>query len=224
MKNDVVAFDLDDTLYKEKDYLLSAFGEIAEWIEQRYSKKNILPFMKTVWSEQKDVFSALIDYWNLPVRKDELLAMYRNHKPNIHLDISTQNLLDSLASQCVLGIITDGRSITQWNKIRALNLHNWMKKEDIIISEEFGSEKPSLNNFLYFQHRYPHMQYFYVGDNTKKDFLAPNILGWETICLLDNGENIHKQYFELNAKYLPKHSINDIRLLLDVINSRVYIE
>lgn len=215
--NKVVVFDLDDTLYKERDYVFSAFAEIADWIERSYAVKDVFPFMKNARKEQKDVFSALIDYGNLPIPKNDLLNMYRGHRPNIHLDADTRILLEDLSSQYILGLITDGRSISQWNKIYALNLLNWMQKENIIISEEFGSEKPSLDNYVYFQQKYPYAQYVYVGDNTDKDFLAPNILGWETVCLLDNGENIHKQRFNLDAKYLPIHYIDNIRQLSDII-------
>lgn len=217
MKSNVIVFDLDDTLYKEKDFLLSAFKEIANWIEITYSVKDVFSFMLNIWNEGKDVFSTLIGYWNLPIQKGELLAMYRRHKPNINLDTETQELLENLVSQSLLGLITDGRSITQWNKIHALNLQNWMQKGDIVISEEFGSEKPSLDNFIYFQHRYPHARYIYVGDNTAKDFLAPNILGWETVCLLDNGENIHKQHFGLDKRYLPKYCIGNIKYCLTLL-------
>ena len=44
-----------------------------------------------------------------------------------------------------------------------------------------------------------------MGDNLKKDFLTPNRLGWQTVCLRDDGRNIHKQdgegvTEEMNAK------------------------
>ena len=51
-----------------------------------------------------------------------------------------------------LGIISDGRSRTQRNKLRALGL-DWI--EDVVISEEFGSEKPCEANYLYFEKKYP---------------------------------------------------------------------
>lgn len=47
---------------------------------------------------------------------------------------------------------------------------------------------------MYFMERYLKCHDFtYVGDNVKKDFIAPNVLGWTTICLKDDGRNIHKQ-------------------------------
>lgn len=220
MTNKVIVFDLDDTLYKEKDFLCSAYKEIADRIERTYSLEQVFPFMMTAWSKRKDVFAMLIAHWNLPIKKDELLDMYRKHKPNIRIEVHIQSLLERLALRYKLGLITDGRSVTQRNKIQALHIGNWIKERNIVISEEFGSEKPSLNNYIYFQHKYPDAQYVYVGDNPAKDFLAPNILGWKTVCLLDNGENIHKQRFDLDTRFLPKYCIKSIESLSDIINNK----
>ena len=35
-RNKVIVFDLDDTLYKEIDYLKSAYHEIADWFRDHY--------------------------------------------------------------------------------------------------------------------------------------------------------------------------------------------
>ena len=40
-KSRVVVFDLDDTLYKEQDYLLSAYREMASKIESRYALEGV---------------------------------------------------------------------------------------------------------------------------------------------------------------------------------------
>lgn len=36
MKRKIIVFDLDDTLYKEVDFLKSAYQEIASWLEDTY--------------------------------------------------------------------------------------------------------------------------------------------------------------------------------------------
>ena len=109
-------------------------------------------------------------------------------------------------------IITDGRSISQNNKIKALGLSHLA--QNIIISEETGYEKPHVNNFKIIEKIYPDKKLLYVADNTSKDFLAPNTLKWDTVCLLDNGQNIHKQNFDLQIKYLPKIKINYLKELI----------
>ena len=58
---------------------------------------------------------------------------------------------------------------------------------------------------------------FYVADNTKKDFIGPNRLGWTSICILDKGNNIHPQNFDIEESYLPRHRIKVLKELLHYI-------
>ena len=104
-------------------------------------------------------------------------------------------------------LITDRHSVTQRNKIKALNIDTLF--DLIIISEEFGSEKPNPKNFEAFN-KFNTIEKYYIGDNTSKDFIAPNALGWTTICLPDNGNNIHMQDFNKELIYLPKIKIHNL--------------
>ena len=69
----------------------------------------------------------------------------------------------------------------------------------------------------YEQHPDTELSFFYVGDNTEKDFVAPNELGWTSVCLLDDGQNIHEQVFNVENIKLPKKSISNISELIDII-------
>ena len=60
MKNKIFVFDLDDTLYKEIDFLYSAYREIARWVELKFSLKDIYSFMLRAYENKSDVFSLLI--------------------------------------------------------------------------------------------------------------------------------------------------------------------
>ena len=90
-----------------------------------------------------------------------------------------------------------------------------INKGRAVISEDFGSEKPALANFEYFMKRYPGCSDFtYVGDNPDKDFIAPNTLGWETICLRDDGRNIHKQEFSVvSDEAMPNKMVMNISMI-----------
>ena len=215
----VVVFDLDDTLYKEIDFLKSAFREIADYLRDQYGIIELLPEMLRYFEEKKDVFQELINLYRIPIEKQFLIDMYRNHFPQIQLDDDTTFVLDRLKSNpdILLGLITDGRLISQMNTIKALGLDQYIKEESIIISGFWQRQKP--DEFLYslIEEQYPNCCYMYVGDNIEKDFFAPNQKGWETVCLLDNGRNIHKQDFNLDASYLPKRKISNIRELLSIV-------
>lgn len=202
----VICFDLDDTLYKEIDYLKSAYREIAEYAAGQCTgcsdSVNILAIkaynrMLDAYREGQNAFEELNLFLGLVLPVSDYLYIYRNHKPKIALPEDAVRTLDALKAEGVrLGLITDGRSIQQRNKIEALGLSGWIDEKDMVISEEFGSEKPALANYEYFMKRYPKCHDFtYVGDNLNKDFIAPNSLGWMTICLRDDGRNIHRQEF-----------------------------
>jgi putative hydrolase of the HAD superfamily len=212
----VIVFDLDDTLYKEIDFLKSAFRFIAQNIEHQHNLSGIFDFMMTCRSDNKNVYEEINQHFSLNISKEIFLQQYRNHFPDIQLDKETAETLQILANagNSVLGIITDGRKITQTNKIKALGLEKWFSNGNIIISETFGSEKPAERNYLYFQQKYPDATFYYIGDNTEKDFIAPNNLGWETVCLLGNGQNIHKQNFDLSEEFLPKYKMEKLKELL----------
>ncbi len=212
-----MVFDLDDTLYKECLFLQSAYRAIAADVESRYGLQGVYGQMLTWWQQGGNVFENLMTAWHLPLTVGELLQQYRSHRPQIALDRDVRLMLSRLADSAVLGLITDGRSVTQRHKIEALGLSEWMKASDMLISEETGYEKPSEVPFRHFMDAYPSCSYYYIGDNPQKDFVAPNRLGWSTACLLDDGRHIHQQDFNQPQPMLPKHTISHIAELDNII-------
>lgn len=218
-----VAFDLDDTLYKEIDFLRSAYREIASKIKTETNLHHIYENMMQDYDTGKDVFQNLVAQMSGCITKERLLEIYRNHIPDISLNHDAKACLDALYKAGIpMGIITDGRSLTQRNKMRALGLEKWISEDNWIISEEINSEKPNLQNYLVVEQKYPDYHYIYVGNNPKKDFKGANELGWTTICLLDSGEEIHPQNFQLEEIYLPQIkivSLIEINVLIDRKNA-----
>lgn len=208
-RTQVVVFDLDDTLCKEIDFLHSAFREIAATADPE-NAGTLFAEMLEMRSRGENVFEKLSERFGISV--SDLLKRYREHVPAIQLSPDARLTLETLRSRgVVLGLITDGRSLTQRNKIRALGVDEFIPDENIVISEEFGSEKPSTANYEFFMKKYPDAEFCYVGDNPKKDFVAPNALGWKTVCVLDDGRNIHPQKFEnVPGNFLPKQMIGEL--------------
>lgn len=199
---------MDDTLYKEIDFLKSAYREISLFLETEYSLSGIYSEMLRYYIDGSDVFQTIIDEHHLPLDKTELIQKYRNHKPDICLEEETRETLKALKGlSYILGLITDGRTGSQLSKIHALGLKEFMREDDILISSAIGFEKPSEYAFRLMEERHKGCDFVYVGDNLLKDFLAPNRLGWKTVCLLDDGRNIHKQDFGLPEEYLPQLSV-----------------
>lgn len=203
-------FDFDDTLFSEVDFLKSAYRHIASKLPVS-TNGSIYEEMLRRYEKKENVFKWLADqYLEImpPVTVEWLLKEYREHLPVIKLSVETGLFLKKLADLSIpAGLITDGRSITQRNKLKALGLENYFA--DIIISEEFGSEKPDERNYLYFSSKYPGREFYFFGDNTKKDFIVPARLGWSTVCLKDAGTNIHKQ--DLNTQPVPDFIIGSFK-------------
>lgn len=214
----VIIFDLDDTLYKEIDFVQSAFREISGWLEGTYAIEGVYEVMIKTFHQGLNVFSMINHDYSLQIELEEYLCRYRNHVPRIKLEKEIATVLTMLSEKaCKLGILTDGRRITQNNKINSLELSRYISNDNYIISEIFGHSKPSLEGYQYFSQKWDRANYYYVGDNTSKDFIAPNKLGWNTVCLLDDGRNIHKQDFSLPINQLPKQTIQEMVNLLHLI-------
>ena len=212
--NSHIVFDLDDTLYKEIDFVKSAYLYINQYLKKIYGEdfsQHIENCLKNKINFYDIIDSKLNHNQIFPIEK--YLELYRFHPPDINLSDDTVDFINKLLNLNIeFSIITDGRSISQRNKISALGLNSLVK--NIIISEETGFEKPHSNNFKILNRIYTDTKLIYIADNTSKDFSAPNNLKWDTICLLDNGRNIHKQNFDLEFNFLPKLKITTFKELI----------
>lgn len=209
-------FDLDDTLYKEADFLRSGLLSVAARINELYGKDISADIIEWQNKGEKDIFLKVCQTLNLSNNvKEALLWHYRLHKPDISLSEETKEILHWLQEHSQgVAILTDGRSITQRAKLLQLGL-------DYIpayISEEYSSEKPELLRFEYIMNAHPAKNYVYVGDNPKKDFFAPKKLGWQTVGLKGDERNIHSQELSGLAKvYLPDLWVETISKLKSYI-------
>lgn len=161
--------------------------------------------MFSLYRCSENVFDFLAEAYHCD--KTELISTYRNHQPDISLSPGTRALLKNIKGKSgKLGLITDGRSQTQRAKLEALGIQDLFDK--IIISEELGSEKPAKRNYMVIEEAFPDHSYCYIADNIRKDFIAPNQLGWDTVCLLDNGLNIHHDaHLYMSPEHLPQQFV-----------------
>lgn len=198
----MVVFDLDDTLYKETDYVASGIRAIAKEVDNNglISEQEALDIINSAPDTATgfDLLEARILIANVRsgFNIDKIVAIYRTHTPDIRLSEDTLSALTYLkTAQIKIGIITDGRSLAQRAKIKALGLNRFVADSNIIISGEIGSDKHTAVPFQMIADANPEeTKFIYVGDNPEKDFFWPNNMGWQTIMLRDiNGLNIHQQ-------------------------------
>ncbi|SFT63048.1 putative hydrolase of the HAD superfamily [Lishizhenia tianjinensis] len=191
-KKDIIVFDLDDTLYQELEFVKSGFSFVAKKLEGENSL-TLYCWMLSRFRNNLDVFDHLSQEYAVSV--DQLLNWYRYHNPKISISQSTKALLEYLNERnYLLAVITDGRSKTQRNKLKSLGIDRYFCK--ILISEEVGASKPSSVAYKLIEEEFPNMTYWYIGDNTSKDFTYPIANNWNSILKLDNGTNIHTNSFK----------------------------
>ncbi len=175
-----VIFDLDDTLYGEKEYICDGYRAVAKYIPQVEDAAQKLwnAFVHKKFAIDDVLISEGIYTDEL---KQQCLQIYRQHLPDIHLYEGVQSMLINLRKRgYLLGLITDGRTEGQRAKVKALGLKQYF--DYIIITDELGGteyRKPNAKAFRlmkeYFSVEYAKM--CYVGDNIRKDFVAPEELG-----------------------------------------------
>jgi putative hydrolase of the HAD superfamily len=220
LSSSVVVLDLDDTLYKESAYQISGFREVCHQIERIYGRSVVADLGALLEQGEKDVLAGLCRAAGLHESvKQSLLWVYRLHFPKIELDVLTQRGVAELERRCqCLVILTDGRSITQRLKLKALGLENL----PVYISEEYGDEKPSPNRFQTIMQNLSASQYVYIADNPAKDFIAPNRLGWVTIGIKDAGQNIHPLDMDhLSSEQMPTFWVSDLSEVLRIERSQI---
>jgi len=210
MSSKTIVFDLDDTLALELDYLKSAYEEIAYLVDQANTR--LFAFLLDAYQKKDNPFEQICTLYPQYSVAD-LLQLYRNHVPTYPENPCKSLLVELKANGYKLGLVTDGYSITQRNKLKALGIEDLF--DLVVISEEFGSAKPCEANFAVF-HQFNTDEYYYIADNPAKDFVSPNALGWQTICLIDAGNNIHKQDFTKESLYLPRMTIDTIEQVLSI--------
>lgn len=216
----VVAFDLDDTLFAERDYLHSSYREIASIISGKYGI-DYTTCIETMLDGGFDALISLLDENKIEHEENVMWCVntYRHHKPDITLSPIVKTTLSELKRRgVVIALITDGRIVTQTLKIEGLDLYDYIHPDDISISEAIGADKSQPLPFSRVMQRHPNVrQFVYIGDNPKKDFFHPNALGWKTIGLLDAGDNIHKQAFDIPQEYQPQYWVKNLDEIIPLI-------
>lgn len=197
---EAVIFDLDDTLYPEKEYVKSGFKRISEYFKMPSLEAELWQAFESGGKPIDEVFKThgIMDL------KDKALHVYRFQKPDIHLYDGVKEMLERLCKTHKIGIITDGRPEGQRKKIEVLGLGRIV--DEIIITDELGGieyRKPNPTAFILMQKKFsvPFERMVYVGDNLTKDFKASYELKMSSIFVLcqdgihaNNNINAFKQY------------------------------
>ncbi len=213
-----IYFDIDDTLYDTSGFAKlarkaalnvmiesglpldqkEAYSLLRQIIDEKgsnYSRHfNVLT--KRVFGEEKPILIALgmITYHNV---KFALL------RPFPHT-ISTLMYLKGKGYK--LGVISNGITIKQWEKLIRLSIHHFF--DEVVTSEEVGAEKPDTRIFKEALKRMgcKAKESIMVGDKFNEDILGALEVGMSAILVnstLSRGEKEYIKREELNVKVIP---------------------
>ncbi len=216
----LVVFDLDDTLYSERDYVCSGFAAVARALREGFGIETGTALYDAFDAGSGDPVGDIIRANGLPeTLKPSLLQIYRFHFPDLALPEASAGLLARLNALAVpMAVITDGRSVTQRLKLASLGIRDHFTC--ICVSEEVGAQKPDPAAFLKVMACCPDYTHFvYIADNPRKDFFPANQLGWQTIGVLHDRPGIHSQDAPADARYLPSCWVS---ALTDIIPMKEY--
>lgn len=172
-------FDLDDTIYRETDFLFYAYKQISISLEKRYSVSAVDVFQYLTKTFETAGREKILD--NLQLK----LAIKDNHFTDFCLNILRNTIVHpriepfqyfkdfiNLTCQMQVFIITNGNPSQQKNKMSSIL---WGSKVGIlpIYANEY-SPKPNPASFYYLNEKYQLKDPVYVGDNELDFTFAKN--------------------------------------------------
>lgn len=186
----IYVFDLDDTLYEERQYVKSGYSSVASYLSVTYNLDRDLLFqemMELFSISRNEVFNRLLDNYKLLTKRlvQKCLSVYRHHKPTLELYSDAKLFLEKNSDKSMY-LITDGNKLVQHMKAQSLGLKKYFKK--IMLTSNYGlvHAKPSSYCFMFIsrlENVHP-SEIAYIGDNPNKDFLEIKKLGFKTIRLM----------------------------------------
>jgi putative hydrolase of the HAD superfamily len=219
----VVVFDLDDTLYPEREYVLSGFRAVAGWAADHLG----LP-EDGVYAElaahfeagiRGDTFNRLLTGYGLSDELiPELIRIYRRHTPTLQPFPGIPSLVRELSGVIRLGLVSDGYLEVQQAKFSALGLGGCFSS--VVFSDRWGRPywKPHSRPFqtVLEETGVAPEEAVYVGDNCAKDFLGARRLGMATVwARYSNGDYcVHEPLSPEHAPDFVAHSVEELERLL----------
>jgi len=191
-----VAFDLDDTLFLERDFVRSGFRAVARLLQGRFGMRT--DWFAELWrgfeaGVRGDAFNRVLAGAGLPDDPElvvELVRCYREHRPAIDAPEDVVPALRALGlSPDKVGVVTDGPPEMQQRKFEALALQEFVGH--VIATDRWGLafRKPHPRAFEEFERLAgcSPAECAYVADNPAKDFEAPHTRGWRTVRVRRDG-------------------------------------
>ena len=219
MSSLVLVFDLDDTLYPERQFALSGFAAAGRWAETELGVPGLAADMTHLLDgghlgELFRVALAAKHPGHTPEHLAALIEAYRTHEPQLTLFEDAAWALAHFGATTRLGLITDGTDYVQAKKVGALGIAPHFRQ--IVYTHALGGRGFAKPHPLSYETIEQAMardgdRLVYVGDNPSKDFIVPNRRGWTSVMI----ERPEARRIHAAAKIAdggaPQHTIATLR-------------
>ena len=201
-----VLFDVDDTLYDQtvpfKEAYAQYFGdkppvpaEVIYPVTRKYSDQVYSQAMSgQITMEELYIYRVqkAFEEYNITITVEEALAfqkVYADRQRHIRMSETMEKILAYCAGKAKLGIITNGPSAHQWNKVKSLQAERWILHENIFVSGDVGAEKPERKIFDHAKQmmKLEDAEIWFVGDSYELDVKGAVNAGWNAVWMNRRG-------------------------------------
>lgn len=198
-----ILFDVDDTLYDQTIPFYEAYAEyfgetpavpadVIYPVTRKYSNAVYSSAMSGEISMEemyiyrmrealKEFGIAITDAAAL-----DFQTIYADRQRQIHMSPLMEEILEYCSGKTKLGIITNGPSEHQWNKVKSLQVERWIPHENIFVSADVGAEKPDRRIFDYARRAMnldENAGIWFVGDAYDLDVRGAVNAGWNAVWM-----------------------------------------
>jgi putative hydrolase of the HAD superfamily len=221
-----VLFDIDDTLFDSTTLAkMARMNAIRAMIECGLPIKNVqkgysllMKIVEKYGSNYDEHFDRLLETLGC-TRDPKIIAagIVAYHDTKLGYIKPNPDVIPTLIALrdegCKLGIVSNGRSVKQWEKLIRLGLHHFF--DAVIISEDAGSEKPHSKIFRVATEKlgFKPKKTVYVGDDLEIDVLGANKAGLISVRVIKQKD----EETISNKDMQPKFTITKISELLAII-------
>ena len=218
-----IAFDLDDTLFPEEQFVRSGYRAVSQYVRARFGWEIFDELVHRFESGQSgDLFTPVLAERLGSVEESfirELVQVYRAHEPCIETFPDCRGVLECLRRRYALAIISDGWLAVQQRKLDALKISDYFSA--VIFSDLWGREywKPHARPYTACAEALAlePKTLVYVGDNPAKDFITARQLQIATVRIRRPG-TLHFS-LQLDKEHEADHELSSLDELAPLLDS-----
>jgi putative hydrolase of the HAD superfamily len=214
-------FDMDDTLYPERDFVFSGFRAVAAKVYDDF-RLDIEGELREAFIQglRGDLFTRALQLAGVPVEEHyikSLVKVYRTHLPEIRPYVDVIPMLTDLKKRGMkIALMTDGWHQAQEKKLAALGIASFF--EEIVFTDSIrgtSSWKPAADGFLKCLRslQLDAHESLFLGDNPVKDFVGARKLGITTVRIQRRGAE-HENKQPIDANHAPDLSYTSLQEIL----------